>query len=64
MNSIFKFQVISDIDSEIKQFNLDTMFPKCDNLFLAGNIGKPGSNEYKNILEKSHIQAKNGKIYF
>lgn len=66
MNNIFKFQVISDIHSEIKSFNLDTMIPKCDasrakghNLFLAGDIGKPGSIDYKNILKHSSTNWKN-----
>lgn len=59
MNNIFKFQVISDIHSEIKPFNLDTMIPKCDNLFLAGDIGKPGSNEYRKILKHSSTNWKN-----
>lgn len=49
----FRFQVISDIHCELKPFNLNTMIPKCDNLFLAGDIGKPGSKEYLNILNHS-----------
>ncbi len=56
---MFKFQLLSDIHTELKPFNLSSLIPKCDNLFLAGDLGKPASKEYLNLLNYTSKNWKN-----
>lgn len=62
---MFRFQVLSDVHSEMKPTNLQSFQPKADHLFLAGDIGRAigqPKDEFRKLF--SHFNQNWKSVYY